>query len=117
VTVRGAAHATAGYRATRTFTLLLRNAGAKADALKLRATGTRAGFTVRYLAGSKDVTKAVEKGSYRTASLAPGATTALKVVLTVRAKGKRSGSWTLTATSTGSAAAKSAATVKLKVPR
>ena len=83
--------------------------------LKLRGTGNRPGFAIRYLAGRKDVTKAVEKGTYRTAYLKPGATATLTLEITVRSKGKRTGAWTLTATSTGSAAAKSTATVKLKV--
>ena len=114
VTVRGAASATAKSRGKRTFTLQLRNAGTATDGFKVRGTGNRPGFTVQYLSGSKDVTKAVEKGAYRTARLKPGATTTLRLVVTVRSKGKRTGTWTLTATSSTSAAARSAATVKVR---
>ncbi len=66
-------------------TFLVRNAGTQADRLALTGIGTGNGFTVRYLIDGVDRTTAIVGGTYRSASLAPGATVRVRVVVTKRA--------------------------------
>jgi len=69
---------------TITLGLSLQNDGSKAGKLTLHATGSRvSGYTIRYLKGSTDITTAVVAGTWRTASLATGATTLLTIRITV----------------------------------
>jgi hypothetical protein len=60
----------------------VQNDGARADGFRLRGAGSTERFRVRYLAGGVDVTAAVVAGTYRTATLAPGASTSLRVKVT-----------------------------------
>jgi N-acetylneuraminic acid mutarotase len=79
--------------ATTTFVLSLQNDNTLADALTLVAPGSFPGFSVRYLAGlsgTTDITAKVLAGTYRTVSLAPAATRAVRLEVTV-APGTASG--------------------------
>jgi hypothetical protein len=60
----------------------VQNDGQRADSFVLLGTRTTARFRVRYFAGGTDVTRAVVAGSYRTATLAPGSRTRLRVEVT-----------------------------------
>ena len=56
---------------------------------KLKATGAAASaYTVKYYAGTKDITAKVVAGTYRTASLAKGAATLITVKVTIRTSAK-----------------------------
>ncbi len=71
---------------TSTFVLSLQNDGTVADALTLVGPGSSPGFTVHYLAGltgTTDITTKVLAGTYRRASLAPGAIQAVRLVVAV----------------------------------
>jgi hypothetical protein len=60
----------------------LQNDGTTADRLRVRGTaGTRA-FRVTYRAGGRDVSRAVQRGTYRTARLAPGRSVLVRVRVT-----------------------------------
>ena len=54
------------------FDISIQNDGTHADRFKVKATGT--GTAVKYFRGTANVTSAVVAGTYRTPSLAPGAT-------------------------------------------
>jgi hypothetical protein len=60
----------------------VQNDGERADAFRLVGTRGTARYKVRYFAGSTDVTRAVVAGTYRTSTLAVGATTTLRVEVT-----------------------------------
>ena len=60
----------------------VQNDGERADAFRLTGTAGTARFRVRYYAGGTDVTRAVVAGTYRTATLAPGTATRLRVEVT-----------------------------------
>jgi glutamyl endopeptidase len=81
--------ASVGRSRSATFYVRVQNDGSVADRFKVQGTGTSAGFTVRWLSGRTDVTAAVRAGTFRTASLAPGAITSLRVVLTAKASSAR----------------------------
>ncbi|HTW18941.1 MAG TPA: aryl-sulfate sulfotransferase [Mycobacteriales bacterium] len=56
------------------------NRSAKPDRLVVRGSAGSAKFGVRYYDGSRDITKAVEAGTFRTPTLAPGAALTLSVI-------------------------------------
>lgn len=56
------------------FDISIQNDGTHADRFKVKATGTANFYPVKYLRGTTNITSAVVAGTYRTASLAPGAT-------------------------------------------
>jgi hypothetical protein len=58
----------------------VRNAGTKADRIEVCGSPSTSRFSVRYLRGGVDVTRALVR-CWRTPSLAPGATTTLDVVI------------------------------------
>ncbi len=68
-------------RGSATFTVRLQNDGTVADRLRVAGLASTSRFKITYLAGSTDVTSRVVAGTYRTVSLAPGAQTALTVVI------------------------------------
>lgn len=72
--------ATVARGATRKFHVRIQNDRAVADTLKVKGvTSGSAGYTVRYFAGTTDITAAVVAGSYSTGALAPGASVTIKV--------------------------------------
>ena len=61
--------------AFKTFDISIQNDGTRADRFKVKATGAATGgWTVTYFHGTTNITSAVVAGTFRTASLAPGAT-------------------------------------------
>jgi hypothetical protein len=80
---------TTGRGTTRTFVLNVQNDGARTDSYLLRGAGSSAGFTVRYFAGTSDVTTAVVNGTYRLANLAPGGARSIQQRVTVGASAAR----------------------------
>lgn len=70
---------------TVTFGMSIQNDGNTPDRIKVKATGTAAGgYTVKYFQGTTDITSAVVAGTYRTPSLAPGATYLITAKVTVK---------------------------------
>jgi hypothetical protein len=78
---------------TITFGISIQNDGTNADAFKVKATGSAASrYTVKYYAGTKDITAKVVAGTYKTASLAAGAAVLITVKVTIKttaAKGSK----------------------------
>jgi hypothetical protein len=60
----------------------LQNDGSTGDRLRVRGTAGSRAFRVAYRAGSRDVSRAVERGTYRTPRLAPGRSVLLRVRVT-----------------------------------
>ena len=61
--------------AFKTFDISIQNDGTRADRFKVKATGAATGgWTVTYFHGTTNITSAIVAGTFRTASLAPGAT-------------------------------------------
>jgi hypothetical protein len=56
------------------FDVSIQNDGTRADRFKVKATGTASFYSVKYFHGTTNITAAVVAGTYRTSSLAPGAT-------------------------------------------
>jgi hypothetical protein len=90
-----------------TFYVRVQNDGSVADTFTVRGQGTNRNFTVRYYQGQTDVTARLQAGTYQTASLNPGATAALRVVITAKATAVRNAvvTSTVTVTSQGRPAA------------
>jgi hypothetical protein len=57
-----------------TWGISIQNDGSAADRFKVKATGAASAWTVTYSRGTTNITSAVVAGTYRTPSLAPGAT-------------------------------------------
>ena len=57
-----------------TFDISIQNDGSAADRFTVKATGARSAWVVTYARGTTNITSAVVAGTYRTPSLAPGAT-------------------------------------------
>jgi hypothetical protein len=85
----------------------VQNDGERADSFRLLGTAGTSRYKVHYFAGGTDVTRSVVAGTYRTATLAPGATVTLRVEVkpTRRARVGRARTFTLRATSVTSAVA------------
>ena len=60
----------------------LQNDGSSADRLRVRGTAGSRAFRVTYRAAGRDVSRAVLRGTYRTARLAPGGSVQLRVRVT-----------------------------------
>ena len=60
----------------------LQNDGSTADRLRVRGTAGSRAFRVTYRAGGRDVSRAVQRGTYRTARLAPGRSVLVRVRVT-----------------------------------
>ena len=73
------ANATVAAGRPATYDVTWQNDGAFEERLRIRGTGSTPRFAIRYLVGSTDVTAAVVRGTYRTPSLTPGATAAMRV--------------------------------------
>jgi hypothetical protein len=99
-------------RHTATARWRVQNDGARPDAFTLAGARSSRRFDVRYFAGATDVTRAVVAGTYRTAALAPGAWTTLRVEVTPTRRARVGDKRTvrLHASSTGAANADSVAT-------
>jgi hypothetical protein len=98
---RQTAEATTARKAVR-YTWRVQNDGNVPGRLKLRGTKGTQTFTVTYKRGSTNITKAVRRGTYTTANLAPGARTDITVTVTPtrRARSGDAVALTLTARST-----------------
>jgi opacity protein-like surface antigen len=66
-----------------TFGISIQNDGSAADRFKVKATGAASAWTVTYARGSTNITSAVVAGTYRTPSLAPGATYLISARMTI----------------------------------
>jgi hypothetical protein len=75
---------------TKSFLVKIQNDGNPADAFKVLGTGSSTTFTIKYLAGTTNVTTAVRAGTYTTSSINPLASKTLKVMITVK-KGAKIG--------------------------
>jgi hypothetical protein len=60
----------------------LQNDGTTADRLRVRGTAGSRAFRVTYRAAGRDVSRAVQRGTYRTARLAPGRSVLVRVRVT-----------------------------------
>lgn len=74
---------------TVTYQVRVTNRGNVADRLTIRGTSKSKQFTVKYLQGRKNVTSAVLKGTYRTATLQTGQSVTLTVRVTKVARAKK----------------------------
>jgi hypothetical protein len=69
--------------AFKTFDISIQNDGNRADRFKVKATGAATGgWTVTYFHGTTNITSAIVAGTFRTASLAPGATYPIRARIT-----------------------------------
>src|SRR5215217_1570474 len=80
-----AATVTTAAATSRTFTVNVQNDGAVSDSYVLRGPGNSTGFTVRYLAGTTDITTAVVNGTYTLSGVAAGAARSISMQVTVGA--------------------------------
>lgn len=70
---------------TITFGVSIQNDGDAKERFTVKAVGSaRTGYAVRYLRGTTDITTAVVAGTYRTASLAPGAAELILVKVSIK---------------------------------
>jgi hypothetical protein len=77
-----------------TFDISIRNAGSAADRFKVKATGAPIAWIATYSRGTTSITSAVVAGTYRTPSLAPGATYLIHARMTVNLSSNLS--WSVT---------------------
>src|SRR5829696_22395 len=70
---------------SRTFMVNVQNDGAVSDSYVLRGPGNSTGFTVRYFAGTTDITSAVVTGTYPLSGVAAGAARTISMQVTVGA--------------------------------
>ncbi len=82
---------TLGRARTATFVVLVTNRGRLADQMVIRGTAGTKAYKVMYLANGRNVTGAVQAGTYRTTTLAPGGSVLLGMKVT-RTKSARRGS-------------------------
>ena len=73
-----------------TFDISIQNNGNRTDRFKVKATGAADGWTVTYSRGATNITSAVVAGTYRTPSLAPGATYLIHAKVTLNSVGSAS---------------------------
>jgi hypothetical protein len=67
------------------------NDGLATDSFSVKGTSSGSGFAVSYWYGVRNVTASVRAGTFRTADLAPGSSTVLKVRVAVSSPGVRAG--------------------------
>jgi hypothetical protein len=94
-----------------TFGISIQNDGTSADRIRVKATGiANKAYTVKYLRGTTNITKAVVAGAYKTRSLAPAATYLITARVTVRSTAAAGSKVTrlVTITSVGNSARKDA---------
>jgi hypothetical protein len=82
-----------------TLFLSLQNDGLEDDDLTVGGTGTATGYTVTYFHGTTNVTSQVKNGTYSTGTLAPGATSTLKMVVKLSQSSANSGTYLIKAKS------------------
>ncbi len=68
--------------ATAIFNVTVQNDGLVADTIQLHGAAKLAGFTVKYFAGTTNITTPVTSGAYATASLAPAGTALIQIRIT-----------------------------------
>jgi alpha-tubulin suppressor-like RCC1 family protein len=100
-----------------TFTVRAQNDGNTADALRVKGTRSTKTFTITYKAGTKNVTKKVVKGTYRTPSLAPGAHRDITVTIAPTKKATKNKKATAKVTLTSSGDTTKKDTVKATATR
>jgi len=66
-----------------TFGISIQNDGSASDRFRVKATGTSSAWVVTYSRGTTNITSAVVAGTYRTPSLAPGATYLISARITL----------------------------------
>ena len=66
-----------------TFGISIQNDGSAADRFRVKATGAPSAWVVTYSRGTTNITSAVVAGTYRTPSLAPGATYLISARITL----------------------------------
>jgi alpha-tubulin suppressor-like RCC1 family protein len=114
---RQTATATTKQRKAVRYTWRVQNDGNVPGQLKLRGTKGTTTFTVTYKRGSKNVTKAVRRGTYTTAALAPGATTDITVTVKPTKKAKKADTLTLILTARSTTPATTTDTVRAVTTR
>ena len=73
---------------SRTFAIKIWNDSSSADTYLIKGAASQTGFTVKYLkgtTGTTDITAAVLAGTYKTASIKPGGSVAIRMVVTIAA--------------------------------
>lgn len=110
---------TTGRGVSRTFVVKVWNDSSSADAYLVKGAASLSGFTVKYLkgaSGTTDITAAVVAGTYRTASLAPGAGVVIRMVITIASNAPTgvTRDFLVTATSARDSSAKDAVDGQLK---
>ncbi|MCB1017460.1 MAG: hypothetical protein KDB10_20405, partial [Acidimicrobiales bacterium] len=98
-----------------TFVARIRNDGDSAARYRFRRIGTDAGLSVRYVAGSTDVTAAVVRRTFLTAPVAPGASASIRVVVTLTSTASRQFDHTVTLRALSAAAHRQVDTVRAVV--
>ena len=103
---------------TATFRIRLRNQGDAKDTFRVKSSPNVKGFTVKYYAGKKDVTKQVVRGTYQFQNLAAGGTAAsIKVVVKVNSTAKIGAVQKLTITASSGVTAMDVVKAKVKAVR
>jgi hypothetical protein len=77
-----------------TWGISIQNDGSAADRFKVKATGAPSAWIVTYSRGTTNITSAVVAGTYRTPSLAPGATYLIHAKITINFSSNLSGNLT-----------------------
>jgi hypothetical protein len=103
--------------ATTTCFVQVQNGGTAPDSFTVKGTGGATGFSVRYYAGTTDITAAVKNGTYALTNVAPGAARYLRVAITVKSSALIGalGSWLVTATSRHDGTRKDAVKASVRV--
>jgi hypothetical protein len=84
------------------FAVLVQNDGVLPASFKLKGTGAASGYTVTYIdySNNANITTAVRNGTFSTASVPPGGSFAMKMVVKLSASAANSGTFTVTVSST-----------------
>lgn len=98
-----------------TFDLRLVNAGTHSDAIAVKGCNSLSGLTVKYFKGTTDVTTEVTAGTYKTRTLAAGASRMLKLKIAVSSTATAGKTHTCAVTASSNAAPTSQDVVKAKV--
>jgi len=108
----------AKHNKTKTFYVSVQNDGDATDTIALKGSKSAKGFTVKYYAGKKDVTKQVVRGTYQFQNLAAGGTAAsIKVVVKVNSTAKIGAVQKLTITASSGVSAMDVVKAKVKAVR
>ena len=100
-----------------TFDLKFVNAGTNSGRIAVKGCKSSTGFTVQYLKGTTNVTTNVTAGTYKTATLAPGASQVLKLKIAVSptATAGQIDTCAVTASSAGASTSKDVVKAKVQV--